>query len=149
MKKFLINFFTILAIIFLGNPSFCQEKFSLDLIKNDNYLILLNEPVSEIMVNNINSIHYEILTTLYNEKNQIMIKPIKEGIFRLYIILENQEYIVLSINSNSKNQDKLNIINSKLIKTILKIDTIDPLKKEPEFKLDEPPILKPKLRGKK
>ncbi len=157
MKKLFLTTFSILVLIFLATSSLAQEKFDINIVKNNNYLILLNETVYEIMANDSTAMSFEILTTLYNEKNQIMLTPLKEGNFRLYITLKNDEYIVLKINSNTKNIEKLETPNSKLIKTILKLDTIEEKKdnskekkakkKKLEIELDEPPIFQPNLRG--
>lgn len=157
MKKTFLTLFCIIILVFLATTSFAQEKFDINIEKNNNYLILLNDTVNEIMANDATAMNFEILTTLYNEKNQIMLTPLKEGNFRLYITLKNDEYIVLKINSNTKNIEKLETPNSKLIKTILKLDTIEEKKdtskknekqkKKLEIELDEPPIFQPNLRG--
>jgi len=156
LKKTFLTLLCIIILVFLATTSFAQEKFDINIEKNNNYLILLNDTVNEIMANDATAMNFEILTTLYNEKNQIMLTPLKEGDFRLYITLKNDEYIVLKINSNTKNIEKLETPNSKLIKTILKLDTIEekdtskekkPLKKKLELELDEPPIFQPNLRG--
>ncbi len=151
MKKFFLTLFILTILFFQANISLSQEKYDINVVKNDNYLILLNEPVIELLANDVDSMKFEILTTLYNEKNQIMLTPLKEGIFRLYIILENNKHLVLTINSSINNEDKLKISNSKLIKTILKLDKVENKSKETtkklQIELDEPPLLLPKLRG--
>lgn len=151
MKKFFLTFFILLILFLQANISLSQEKYDINLTQNDNYLILLNEPIAELLANDAESMKFEILTTLYNEKNQIMLTPLKEGTFRLYIILENNKYIVLTINSSVNNENKLKISNSKLIKTILKLDKVEnkpkEITKKLQIELDEPPLLLPKLRG--
>lgn len=148
MKKL---FFIVLIITLFNccaNFVLAQEKFSINLIKNNDYLILLNLPAVEILANDAKAIKHDILTTLYNEKNQILLKPLKDGIFRLYITLENEKYIVLEINTNSQNIENFKINKSKYIKTILKLDKIEQKKEQNyKLKLDEPPKLKPSLRN--
>lgn len=102
------------------------------------------------MSSEANAFNLDVLTTLYNERTQLMIEPKKEGIFRLYITLKNNDYVVLSIEVNSQKNENFEFFSSKLIRAILKLDTIEktnPTKKEDKFELDEPPLLKPTLRG--
>lgn len=151
MKKFFIIILTLVIAFFIANSSLAQEKHNINLTQNENYLILLNFPVAEIMANDAEAMKTEILTTLYNEKNQVTVKPMKEGIFRLYITFEDNDFVILSINSTTNNIDFLNTPKSQKIKTILKIDAVEkkeekqPQKKE-QLKLDQPPLFKPKLR---
>ena len=71
MKKFFLTFFILLILFLQANISLSQEKYDINLTQNDNYLILLNEPIAELLANDAESMKFEILTTLYNEKNQI------------------------------------------------------------------------------
>lgn len=133
-----------------ANNVFAQEKYTVELATNDNYLILLNVPVAELMANDSQSMKFEILTTLYNEKNQIFLSMLKEGVFRLYILLENNDYIVLTIESRDKGEDSIDLKNSEFIKTIVKLDKVEDLKNEEiqkdKLELDPPPVMRPELR---
>ena len=150
MKKIFIIISILFVAFFTANSSLAQERHNIKLKQNENYLILLNVPTSEIIANDIDAIKFEILTTLYNEKNQITIKPLKEGNCRLYITLENNNYIILDIVTNTQNDEYLKTPKSQSIKSIIKIDTVEKTKsnqpQKEELKLDLPPILKPKLR---
>lgn len=148
MKKIFFILLLILSFIFL--PCFAQEKHNIVLKKEEPYLILLNDSVLEFLSSDADAFNIDILTTLYNERNQLMIEPQKEGVFRLYLTLKNDDYIVLSIEVNSQKKEKFDIFSSNLIRTILKLDKVNeikPLKKKYKFELDEPPLLKPTLRG--
>ena len=148
MKKKLLILIIFIAIINLFSlHSYAQEKFGINLIKNENYLILMNKPVIDLIANNKNSMSFEILTTLYNERNQILLKPLQDGTYRLYVTLDNNDFIIFEINIDKKNE-KIDIQKSKYIKSILKLDVVTPKKNEEiKFKLDEPPTLKQDLEG--
>jgi len=145
-KVFIITIF--IAIINLFSlHSYAQEKFGINLIKNENYLILMNSPVIDLISNNKNSMSFEILTTLYNEKNQILLRPLKDGTYRLYVTLDNNDFIILEVSIDKKNE-KLEVQKSKYIKSILKLDTVTTKKNEEiNFELDKPPMLKQDLKG--
>ncbi len=148
MKK---NFFILIIFIAIINlfslHSYAQEKFGINLIKNENYLILTNRSVIDLISNNKNSMTFEVLTTLYNERNQILLRPLKDGTYRLYVTLDNNDFIILEVNIDKKNE-KLDVQKSKYIKSILKLDVVASKKNEEiQFELDEPPILKQDLKG--
>ena len=147
-KLFILTIF--IAIINLFSlHSYAQEKFGINVVKNENYLILTNRSVIDLISNNKNSMSFEILTTLYNEKNQILLKPLKSGTYRLYITLDNNDFIILEVNIDKKNE-KYDIQKSKYIKSILKLDVVESKTKEViDFELDEPPVLKQGLQGDK
>ena len=134
MKKIFFILLLILSFIFL--PCFAQEKHNIVLKKEEPYLILLNDSVLEFLSSDADAFNIDILTTLYNERNQLMIEPQKEGVFRLYLTLKNDDYIVLSIEVNSQKKEKFDIFSSNLIRTILKLDKVNeikPLKKKYKF----------------
>lgn len=138
MKKFFIIVFTI-AITQL--QSFGIERLKANILPEESYLLLLKHPAKSALVSDTNILSAEILTTLYNEKNQILVKTTKSGTARLYLS-GNKDFTVIEFNANKDNPDKDFFPNSKMVKTILKIDTIKPQENSLPFELDEPPVLR-------
>jgi len=121
---------------------FCAEKFSASVLPEESYLILLKSPASAAMVSDTKVLKAEILTTLYNEKNQILLNTLKSGIARLYIA-SGKEISIIEFNSDKAVNDVEIIPDSKVVKAILRIDTVEgDTPSAVPFELDEPPALR-------
>ena len=128
--------------MFFTSTALCAEKLSADVLPNESYLILLEAPVSVAMVNDSRVLKSEILTTLYNEKNQILLNVLKTGVARLYIAFD-KDVAIIEFNADNTNVEKEISIDSKLVKSILKIDIAEETASAPlTFELDEPPALR-------
>ena len=139
MKKF---FIVLCITLFSQIPVFSIEKLSSDVLPNENYLILLNTSAKTARVSDTGLLEPEIITTLYNEKNQILLKTLKSGVARLYISTD-EVITMIEFNVNENNKDNVTTPKSKIIKSILKLDKIENInEKELPFELDEPPILR-------
>ena len=140
LKKFLL---TILALISFSNIADAIEKFSVNTLPNQSYLILLNSSAIAEMVSNKKMLRSEILTTLYNEKDQILVDTLKQGVARLYIATD-KDIAIIEFNTDWYNEDKEITMDSKVIKAIEKIDIVDKVNmcKDYSFELDEPPMLR-------
>ena len=139
MKKF---FIVLCITLFSQIPVFSIEKLSSDVLPNENYLILLNTSAKTARVSDTGLLEPEIITTLYNEKNQILLKTLKSGVARLYISTD-EVITMIEFNINENNKDNVTTPKSKIIKSILKLDKIESRNEEElPFELDEPPILR-------
>lgn len=139
MKKLLL---TVFISMFLTSAGHCAEKLKADVLPNESYLILLGAPASVVMVSDTRVLKSEILTTLYNEKNQILLNTLKNGLARLYIAFD-KDVAIIEFNADKSNADNAISIDSKLVKSILKIDAVDRNEhEETQFELDEPPMLR-------
>lgn len=139
MKKF---FIVLCITLFSQIPVFSIEKLSSDVLPNENYLILLNTSAKTARVSDTGLLEPEIITTLYNEKNQILLKTLKSGVARLYISTD-EVITMIEFNINENNKDNVTTPKSKVIKSILKLDKIESRNEEElPFELDEPPILR-------
>ena len=139
MKKF---FIVLCITLFSQIPVFSIEKLSSDVLPNENYLILLNTSAKTARVSDTGLLEPEIITTLYNEKNQILLKTLKSGVARLYISTD-EVITMIEFNINENNKDNVTTPKSKVIKSILKLDKIENINEEElPFELDEPPILR-------
>lgn len=123
-----------------------HERVKLFLEPNESYLILLNKPAEKIMASNENAIKGEILTTIYNEKTQIILNTILEGFYRLYIGA-GKDVAILHLHISEQNSNNDIDTHSKIVKNIMKIDRVQSTKKNLEtqnlpFEIDEPPMLK-------
>lgn len=139
MKKLLL----LLLIFFSIQLSSCaKEKFSVNLNPHESYLILVTKPVDVVMSSDKDALKADVMTTLYNEKNQILLNVLKEGSFRLYIASGN-DVAVMQVNA-IKEVNEIGLKNSKLVKEIIKIDTVIKEKNNEEFpfQLDEPPAIR-------
>lgn len=139
MKKTVIA--TFLALIF-AMPCFSAEKMTVDVSPKNSYLIMLKNPADAVMTNDDKILNAKILTTIYNEKNQIIVKVLKEGMAKLYIAID-KDVAIIEFNSNQQNIDTQDFDCSKNVEAFLKIDTpfMPRTHKKEQFKLDPPPPL--------
>lgn len=128
--------------IIFTSAGYCVEKFSVNVLPMEGYLVLLDSPASVVMVSDTRVLKSEILTTLYNEKKQILLNTLQNGIARLYIAFD-KDIAIIEFNANELNEDKEINFDSKFVKAILKIDTVDKniFEKLP-LELDKPPALR-------
>lgn len=139
MKKLLL---TVFISMFLTSAGLCAEKLKADVLPNESYLVLLGAPASVSMVSDTRVLKSEVLTTLYNERNQILLNTLKNGIARLYIAFD-KDIVIIEFNADEANADKELNLESKLVKAIFKVDTLDKsILEELPFELDEPPALR-------
>lgn len=140
--------FALISLIFISAilttmPVFSKENLSVNAIADESYLILLEKPAETAMSSNINILSSEILTTLYNEKNQIIVRTLAPGIARLYVITDTDTAVIefnVRANSDADYDDEISP-KSKIVKAIAKIDKISDIDKN-EFILDLPPVLR-------
>ena len=140
MKKIIL---TLLMILAVNLSCTAEEKLKVDVVPHNNYLLLLSKGAETSASSNKDVAEAKILTTIYNERTQLIIKVLKEGNAKLFIETKD-DVIVLDINSDKKNMILCPVKYSKNIKDFLKLDTpyipkVKTLKKE--FELDAPPPL--------
>ncbi|MBQ2872125.1 hypothetical protein IJE86_10515 [bacterium] len=137
MKKVLFAF---LVMLLVQIPCFSLEKLSVNALPNESYLVLLDEPAKTVKVSDTTILDADIIATLYNERNQILLKTLQTGVARLYIATEN-EMTMIEFNVDVLSKDKIYTPKSSIVKSVLKLDM--PNSNEPfPFELDEPPVLR-------
>lgn len=137
MKKVLFAF---LVMLLVQIPCFSLEKLSVNVLPNESYLVLLDEPAKTVKVSDTTILDADIIATLYNERNQILLKTLQTGVARLYIATEN-EMTMIEFNVDVLSKDKIYTPKSSIVKSVLKLDM--PNGNEPfPFELDEPPVLR-------
>lgn len=141
MKKII---FIAFVMLFVNLACFASEKFTVNVLPNESYIILLKYPASVVMVSDKSILKSEVLTTLYNEKNQILVSSLNEGKARLYISMKNDDVSIIEFNSNKANEDKTLKLNSDFIQSVFKLDIAGKInmKNDFPFELDEPPALR-------
>lgn len=139
MKKFLVLIFTYIVV---QSCSFASERLRVNIQPQNSYLLLLEKSAEVVLPSNKRAIETEILTTIYNEKNQILLKPLKPSISRLYIATDGG-IVILEVNVDEANkEEELSAFKSNIVKSILKIDTLNNTTKDKNdlpFVLDKPP----------
>ncbi len=139
MKKFLVLIFTYIVV---QSCSFASERLRVNIQPQNSYLLLLEKSAEVVLPSNKRAIEAEILTTIYNEKNQILLKPLKPSISRLYIATDGG-IVILEVNVDEANkEEELSAFKSNIVKSILKIDTLNNTTKDKNdlpFVLDKPP----------
>ena len=141
MKKYFVLFSTIFLIL-AGLTVSAKEVNYINANVGESYLILLKTPAMQVYSSNKGIITSEILTTLFNDKTEIIVNIIQEGNARIYINTEDELSIIEFQNNLTKTQEETKL-KSKVIKNIIEMDK--PLtKKETKFILDEPPPFKGK-----
>lgn len=141
MKKYFALFSTIFLIL-AGLTVSAKEVNYINANVGESYLILLKTPAMQVYSSNKDIITSEILTTLFNDKTEIIVNIIQEGNARIYINTEDELSIIEFQNNLTKTQEETKL-KSKVIKNIIEMDK--PLtKKETKFILDEPPPFKDK-----
>ncbi len=147
MKKNLkILFIAVLTLLFAQN-CFAKEDIKANITPHESYLVLLEIPAETAMCSNTNMLSAEVLTTLYNEKNQILVKTLSEGIVRLYIATKNDVAVVeFTIKPpDIEGEDSYIEPQSEIIKSIIKIDKITEKSKkteQPKAYSEHPPELR-------
>lgn len=131
-------------MLFVNLACMANEKFTVNILPNESYIILLKSPASAVMVSDKSSLKSEVLTTLYNEKNQILVSSLNESKSRLYISMNNDDVAIIEFNANKANEDKELKLNSDIIKSVFKLDIAGKInmKNDFPFELDEPPALR-------
>ena len=119
------------------------EKLKIDVLPHNNYLLLLSKGADSAASSNRSVADAKILTTIYNERTQLIIKVLKEGNAKIFIETKD-DIVVLDVNSDKKNTILYPVKYSKNIKDFLKLDTpyipnTKTLKEE--LYLDPPPPL--------
>ena len=141
MKKYFVLFSTIFLTL-VGLIVSAKEVNYVNANVGESYLILLKTPAMQVYSSNKDIITSEILTTLFNDKTEIIVNIIQEGNARIYINTEDELSIVEFQNNLTKTQEETKL-KSKVIKNIIEMDK--PItKKETKFILDEPPPFKDK-----
>lgn len=97
-------------------------------------IVTTNGKLSDISIEDNSIVDVYPLVTLMNDKNTLMISPLKTGKTRVCVLKNNKEIVMFNIEVS---QDKTNIEQVKNFE-ILTIDK--PI--EDELTLDEPPTLK-------
>lgn len=137
MKKVLFAF---LVMLLVQIPCFSLEKLNVNVLPNESYLVLLDEPAKTVKVSDTTILDADIIATLYNERNQILLKTLQTGVARLYIATES-EMTMIEFNVDVLSKDKIYTPKSSIVKSVLKLDM--PNSNEPfPFELDEPPVLR-------
>lgn len=126
MKKFL-------TIIFL----LC---FTLQAHAFEDYIIATNGKLTDISIEDNTIIDVYPLITIMNDKNTLIVSPLKTGKTRFCVLKNNKEKIMFNVEVL---QNKTTIDDVKEFEIL----SIDVLQKEEELILDEPPLLKGGLDG--
>lgn len=120
MKKFL------LIISF-----FC---FSLQAYAFEDYIIMGNGRLTDISIEDNTIINVYPLITIMNDKNTLIVSPLKEGQTRFCVLKNNKEKVMFNVKVD-KNITKIDSVKGF---EILSIDSPD----ISEFELDKPPVLR-------
>lgn len=122
MKKYLVIFFALFLIL----PAFAFE----------DCLIMTNGKMNNIKIQHNDVIDVFPLITVMNDKNTLIVHPLKEGNTKFSIVKNDAEKYIFSVNVTKDST----YIESKDGFEILSIDC-PPGSYEYYFDLDEPPII--------
>ena len=142
MKKI---FFALLTFVFTAFPALSAEKMTVKVFPKTNYLILLEKSADVVMPNDENILTAKVLTTIYDKK-QIIVKVLKEGNAKLYVVM-GDDIAIIEFNSDLENFYSTNYKCSKNVEAFVKLDKPYTPKlgnqkpKSTDFRLDEPPPL--------
>ena len=123
MKKFLLTL-TAIAI-------------SLPVLAFEDYVITTNGKLTDIKIQHNDIIDVYPLITVMNEKNTLIVHPLKEGETKFTVVKNGKDKYLFSVKVT---EDKTEIQTLEGF-GILSIDT-PPENKEFSFDLDEPPVMK-------
>lgn len=111
MKNFKNILFTTLLMLFSSNFAFAE-----------NYIMMSNEPIKAVECNNSDVICIRPLSTLMNEKKNIIISPVKDGSAEFKVKLKNRTLNYKAVVKNGK----IDFSGNRVIKIV-------PLDLPPEF----------------
>lgn len=100
----------------------------------EDYLIITNGKLTDISIENNTIVNVYPLITLLNDKNTLMVTPLKTGKTRVCVLKNNKDIAMFNIEV----QKNKTIIDEVSGFDILSLDT--PI--QDELELDEPPKLK-------
>lgn len=120
MKKFLIIF------LMLFSPVFAYQ----------DCLITTDGKLTDISIENNSIVDVYPLITVMNEKNTLIVHPLKEGITRVCVLKNNKNIVMFNIKVE---RDKTHIDGVEGFE-ILPIDTPDGNYDDERFELDKPPM---------
>lgn len=127
MKKFVI---TLIAILLIQIPSFAFE----------DCIISSRAKMSNIKIEYNDIIDVYPIVTLMNEKNILIVHPLKEGKTRFIVTKGKKDTAFFNVTVKANET----VIEHAEGFEVYKIDA-PPTGEEPEFNLDEPPILNERI----
>ena len=122
MKKYLF-------ILFIFLISLQAQAF-------EDYIIVTNGKLTDISIEDNTVIDVYPLITIMNDKNTLIVTPLKEGKTRLCVLKNKKDKIMFNVEVEA---DKTTIDAVEGFE-ILSIDS--PIVEQEEFILDEPPMIK-------
>ena len=126
MKKFLTTIFIL-----------C---FSLQAHAYEDYIIATNGKLTDISIEDNTVIDVYPLITIMNDKNTLIVSPLKTGKTRFCVLKNKKEKFMFNVEV-SENKTTIDNVNG------FEILSIDTPQREEELILDEPPLLKGGLDG--
>lgn len=134
MKNIIVFF---ICLISTFSSAFAAELVKAELTLGGAYLIVTNYPAQKVYTSNDKLFKVEILTTIYNEKDKILVKVAEKGSGKIYIETE-KDTVVLEIKAGEK--DVLPDVSGTVISDMVAIDIIKS-GADAGFELDKPPVL--------
>ena len=114
--------------------------FTLQARAFEDYIIATNGKLTDISIEDNTIIDVYPLITIMNDKNTLIVSPLKTGKTRFCVLKNNKEKFMFNVEVS---QNKTTIDDVKGFEIL----SIDVLQKEEELILDEPPLLKGGLDG--
>lgn len=124
----MVKFFTVFILLVMCAPVFAFQDC---IITNDGKL-------TDISIENNSIVDVYPLITVMNEKNTLIVHPLKEGSTRFCVLKNNKNIVMFNIKVE---KDKT-LIDEVEGFDILTIDTPDGEPVEERFELDKPPVNK-------
>ncbi len=127
-KKTFVTSFSTIVLILVVNLIMPVQAF-------EDYIITTNGKLTDISIEDNTIVDVYPLITIMNDKNTLMVSPLKVGKTRVCILKNDKEKIMFHIEVT----ENKTIIDEVKGFEILALDTPD---SEEEFELDEPPMLR-------
>lgn len=135
MKRFFVRTILISSFIFGLNPGFCAEQLSINLGKD--YILTTEKTVYAAASANPAVVMVSPFFTIFNEKNVILIHPIKVGKANFTIFLDNSSTVFeTTVNPSGTNSP----LNYK--KGDFEIILLDEPPVVEDFEIEAPPVIK-------
>ena len=143
--KILIVVLAALNILFFQTTSIMADSNPNIILENGfSYLILFDNTISQYKLNNATDYNIEVPTNIFNEKNEFIIKPVKDGNAILSVQSGSNNYTISISSTKSKNQTISGISTISPDLFILQIDKPTVLNKKSclsDFEIYKPPKL--------
>lgn len=140
MKKLLLQIFLIVLML---NPlsAICIESKSLYLQKDSLYLLLFDEKIEEFEASKEGVVDIKLMTTIYNDKHQVILKPTKSEDINIILWSKNDVFNFDVFVDKETISEKIISISSAQKKEI------ENLSEEAGVEIDLPPDIKTSFEG--